>query len=426
MKRFGLLGGNVEHSFSPELHACFSPEPYRLFSLPEPEARAFLEAADFDGLNVTIPYKQTVLTYLSALTPRAKDAGSVNTVVRRKDGTLLGDNTDCAGLAALLDRAAPDLSGRKVLVLGTGGTAHTARAVLEGRGACPVFISRRGEENYDTLERHQDAVGLINTTPVGMAPDAAVSPVDLRRLPGLRFVADVIYNPLRTALLQQAEVLGIPHIGGLRMLVEQAAESRALFDGAAPSPESTEAAYRTLLKQKINVVLTGMPGCGKSTVGCLLARRLGLPFIDTDERIEARGGMPIPKYFAREGESAFRALEKQVIAEVTARGGQVIAVGGGAPMDRENRFRLRMNGLVLLLERPLDLLAAEGRPLSAGGLPRLEELRRERGPLYAACSDITLRNDAAPEDCVRAAEEAYHEAVDLERTEHQFSGHPGA
>lgn len=411
MKVFGLLGKDVSRSFSPELHAFFSPEPYRLFSMNEEEARAFLENGGFEGINVTMPYKKTVIPYLKEITSRAREAGSVNTVIRRPDGGLYGDNTDCAGLSALLDRVVTfSLDGKKVLVLGTGGTGGTARAVLKERGAEPVFISREGENTYADLPRFCDAVGLINTTPVGMSPHRTVSPVNLRSLPGLRFVVDVIYTPVRTALIQQAESLGIPCVGGLRMLVEQAAEARLLFDGARPSAEQTEEAYLALLRKKRNLVLIGMPGCGKTTVGRALAQKLGLPFTDTDEMVERCAGKTIPVIFEERGEKVFRAMEQEAVREATASGGQIIAVGGGAPLSEENRLNLKSTGIVLWLKRSPEMLSSVGRPLSAGGKERLWALSAEREPFYSACADLILSNDTTPEECVRRVEECYYEA----------------
>jgi len=408
--RYGLIGKTLGHSYSARLHALLGDESYVLRSVAEEELAAFLTAQEFDGLNVTIPYKQTVIPFCAALSPTATAVGSVNTLVKRPDGTLYGDNTDVYGFAKMAEDAGITFAGKKVLVLGSGGTSLTACHVVCGAGGAPVVISRRGENDYEHLSRHADAEILINATPVGMYPNATAAPVDLSLFPKLTGVLDVIYNPLRTRLLLQAEALNIPHAGGLTMLLWQAARARELFDGKPVPAETALRALAALKREKSNLVLVGMPGCGKTIVGKRIARLMKLPFTDLDAEITTRAGKPIPQIFAEDGEAAFRALEAGVIAQYGAAGGRVLATGGGAVVNAENRANLRMNGVVARLTRPLDKLKTEGRPLSTG-MDALIRMEREREPLYAAAADFTVENNGALIDCVNAVLEGYDEAL---------------
>ena len=271
----GLLGRKLGHSYSPQIHACLGDYSYTLFEKEPEEVADFLKSGDFTGLNVTIPYKKTVIPYLDELSPAAKKLGAVNTVVRREDGTLFGHNTDYFGFASLLKRSGLDVAGKKVLVLGSGGASNTVTAVLTGLGAEAVVISRSGENNYENLQRHEDAAVIVNATPVGMYPNTGVSPVDLKRFPMLEGVLDVIYNPARTQLLLDAEAFQIPCANGLWMLVAQAKESAEYFTGKSIDDAVIAKIYGTLAAQMANIVLIGMPGCGKSTIGALLAEKLG-------------------------------------------------------------------------------------------------------------------------------------------------------
>ena len=410
MKQFGLIGERLGHSHSPALHALLADYRYDLWPLPPGELDAFLRGGRFDGLNVTIPYKRAVIPYLAEMSEAARAIGSVNTILRRADGTLYGDNTDACGLAAMAERAGMRFAGQKTVILGSGGTARTARHVAEAAGGRTVTISRSGPDNYDNLERHADAAYLINTTPVGMWPQEDAAPVDLRRLPGLRGVADAVYNPLRTRLIRQAQALGIPCAGGLCMLARQAVRAAELFTGGAVDAERAARAEEALRRRVTNLVLVGMPGSGKSTVGALAARRLGMPLADLDEEIVAEAGRSIPEIFAAEGEAGFRLREAGQVRRWTAEGGRVLVTGGGAVLDPLNRERLRMNGLVVWITRPLERLSTDGRPLSRGAAA-LEAMLRVRAPLYAEAADCTVPNEQTPDACARAVEEAYHEAV---------------
>ena len=250
----GLLGRKLGHSYSHQIHACLGDYSYTLFEKEPEEVEDFLKSGDFTGLNVTIPYKKTVIPYLAELSPNAKKLGAVNTIVRRKDGTLFGHNTDYFGFASLLKRSGLDVAGKKVLVLGSGGASNTVTAVLTGLGAEAVVISRSGENNYENLQRHEDAAVIVNATPVGMYPNTGVSPVDLKRFPKLEGVLDVIYNPARTQLLLDAEALHIPCANGLWMLVAQAKESAEYFTGTSIDDAAIAEIHANLAAQMANIV----------------------------------------------------------------------------------------------------------------------------------------------------------------------------
>ena len=404
---FGLLGERLGHSYSPRIHQELGGYDYRLIELRPDQLPAFLKKKDFRGLNVTIPYKQAVIPFLDGLTERAERIGAVNTILRRADGTLLGDNTDYAGFMTLLDRAGLRPEGRKCLVLGSGGASHTAVACLRDRGAREIrVISRRGEDHYGNLDRHRDAELIVNTTPVGMYPGNGVSPVNLADFPALRGVADLIYNPLRTALLLQAEESGIPAAGGLGMLVAQARAAAEVFLGKQIPPAAEERILGTLEKEARNWVLIGMPGCGKTTVGRLLSARTGRKLVDTDELIEREaGGRRCGDLIRGLGEEAFRALEARACAEAGKASGTIIATGGGAVTRPENRQSLRQNGILIHLDRPPEALAMAGdRPLSRTR-EDLDRLYRDRAPLYAAWRDLRVES-GSPEEAAEKIQEA--------------------
>lgn len=391
MSRYGLLGRRLTHSYSPQLHALLGNPDYTLFPV-EPEALAdFFSAGEFDGINVTIPYKCDVLRFCASLSPQARAVGAVNTVVRRPDGTLYGDNTDIDGFSALLALAGGVCPGEKALVLGSGGASQTVRYVLSGVGAEVVTISRSGADHYGNIERHADAVLLVNATPVGMYPQTAARPLCLTRLPRLRAVIDLIYNPLRTRLLQQAQALGMRAVGGLAMLVAQGAAAHERFGFGAVDAARQAGILRRLRGQMENLLLIGMPGSGKTTVGRLLAERLNRQFYDCDEAFSAQFGCSAADYLAHFGEADFRLHETRVLAGLSCRSGCVIATGGGCVTRRENDALLRENSRVLWLQRDLSRLTPDGRPLSLrDGAEALWLQRRAR---YAALADDTVGNN---------------------------------
>ena len=386
----GLLGRKLGHSYSPAIHALLADYSYTLFEKEPEELERFLRAADFQGLNVTIPYKKDVVPYCAALSPLAAELGSVNTLVRRPDGTLFGDNTDAWGFEQMLARVISDCRGKKALVLGSGGSSVTVQAVLKRAGAQVVVISRFGEDNYENLSNHADAAILVNTTPVGMYPDVGVSPVNLDALPQLRAVLDLIYNPVRTRLILDAEARGIPCQSGLYMLAGQAVRASALWTGQEISTETLDRVWNTVGSSMENLILIGMPGSGKSTIGAQLAERLGRTFVDADTEIVKRIG-DIPAFFAAHGEAAFRQVETQVLAELGKQSALVIATGGGCVTRPENYDLLHQNGRLIWLRRDPDKLPVSGRPVSQRD--GVEALYEQRKPLYERFADVSVDNN---------------------------------
>ena len=399
---YGLLGEKLGHSFSPQIHRALAGYDYQLLPTPPEAVEDLFARRAFQGLNVTIPYKQTVMPLCDEIDPRAAAIGAVNTVVNR-GGRLTGYNTDIDGFLYLARRAEVDMAGKKVVILGGGGTSRTARAAAVELGAREtVTISRRGADNYQNLSRHADAQVLINTTPVGMYPRCGQAAVSLDSFPALEGVLDVVYNPLRTALILAAEERGLPCSGGLPMLVAQAWRAAELFTGA-PIPEGrVEEVLQELAAAQRNVVLVGMPGCGKTTVGRRLAERLGKDFVDLDEEIVRRAGRPIPEIFSREGEAGFRERESALVREFGERTGLVVSTGGGVVTRPENRAPLRQNGVIFHLLRNPASLPTEGRPLSQATAP--EELWRRRKPLYAAFADRAIDNNGPLEEALEQIE----------------------
>ncbi len=395
-----LIGNPLGHSWSVPIHRRLADYSYTLKPLLPEALDEFLRAREFSGLNVTIPYKQAVIPYCDELTETAAKIGAVNTVYFEGD-RMIGHNTDYAGFAYLARRTGIDFAGRDVYILGSGGTGLTARAVAADGGAASVtVVSRGGEFRYDDLYAVKGEFLLINTTPVGMYPNSDLSPVDPDRLPGCVGLLDVIYNPLRTPLVQAARAKGIPAAGGLPMLVAQAAYAAEKFLGHPLEDDVIARTLADITAQCANIVLIGMPGSGKTTVGGLLASETGRELVDTDERIVARTGKTIPEIFAEVGEPGFRTIEREVVAEVSRERGLVIACGGGAVLAPENRAALRRNGRVYCLRRPLERLATDGRPLS-GDLERMRAMEAVRRPIYADASDCTVDNCADPADAAR-------------------------
>lgn len=395
---YGLLGETLGHSFSPQIHKALAGYDYLLCPTPPEEVESLFRRREFKGLNVTIPYKRTVIPLCDEIDPRAAAIGAVNTVVNR-NGRLTGYNTDLDGLIYLAKRTGVDMAGKKVVVLGSGGTSRTACAAAAELGAKEIIVvSRKGENNYKNLSRHADAGVLINTTPVGMYPNCGAAPVSLDVFPQLTGVLDVVYNPLRTALVMEAEVRGIPCSCGLPMLVAQAKRAAELFTGGSIPDNRLEMVIAELTAQVRNIVLIGMPGSGKSTIGRDLARRLGKEFMDVDHLIEETGRMPIPQIFAEKGEDAFRKLESQITREAGARTGCVISTGGGVVTRDENYPPLHQNGVIVHITRGLGLLPKDGRPISQS--TDLYELWAKRQPMYLAFADFEVDNNGPIEDTV--------------------------
>lgn len=405
--KYGLIGEHLGHSYSCEIHGAIADYEYELKELSPDELDGFMRAKDFKAINVTIPYKQAVIPYLDEISDRAKRIGAVNTVVNN-GGSLYGDNTDFAGMSALAKRMKIDFRGRKVLILGTGGTSKTAHAVADSLGAKEIFnVSRHGGADglisyADAVQKHNDAQIIINTTPVGMYPNSERTPIDISAFSALEGVLDAIYHPLRTNLVMDALERGIPASGGLYMLSAQAVYASAVFLGKELEPELIEKAYNIVKADKQNIVLVGMPSSGKTTIGRIIAERTGKSFLDTDDIIVNEIGMPIAQYFSEHGEAAFRDLESRVLNDASQKGGCVIATGGGAVLRAENVRAMRRNGTVVFLDRaPEKLIATDDRPLSSSRAA-LERLYAERYNIYKAAADLHIDGNGTPEEVAQA------------------------
>lgn len=409
---YGLIGEKLGHSYSQMIHARLADYRYELKEVAPERLDAFIEARNFRGLNVTIPYKQAVMKHCAELSPEAMEVGSVNMLIVRPDGSLFGHNTDIDGFIYMLRRGEIDPAGAKAVILGSGGTSLTARAALTRLGAREIVtVSRKGPVDYAALyAEHADAEILVNATPVGMYPKNGASPVELDRLPKVRGVADVIYNPEKTALILAAQAKGIPAVSGLSMLVAQAREAAELFAGHAIPAGRVEDIVSEIGAQTLNLILVGMPGCGKSTLGQAVAAALQREFVDCDAEIVRRAGKSIPEIFAQDGEGAFRALESSVLADVCRGHGLVISTGGGAVLRAENRDAMRQNGRVCLIRRALALLPRDGRPLSASedAVARLWEARRAA---YETAADFPVENDGTVEEAAEKIREGFYEAA---------------
>ena len=409
---YGLLGEKLGHSHSPLIQAQFGITDYRLFPTPPTQVEAFVRGGNLAGLNVTIPYKKAVMPLCATLSDVARRLGNVNTLTFGPNGAIHGHNTDYEGFCHMLARAGITLVGKKVVILGTGGAAQTARAAAQDLGADAVFmISRSGELHYGNLETCSAAQILINATPVGMFPHNEDCPVSLDSFPALEGVADLIYNPLRTNLLLAAQARGIPCAGGLSMLVEQGRAAAESFLMRPIDRMETERAHATVLGKIENIVLIGMPGSGKTTVGKQIAQVLGRELLDTDEMILSDTGRLPSDILRQEGEEAFRAIEADAVARAASRSGVVVATGGGAILREENRAALRRNGRIYWLRRPLAGLAVEDRPLSGD----LRALYAVRAPLYAAAANAAIDATADANETAERIVTEFEEHTGAER-----------
>ncbi len=407
---FGLIGRKLGHSFSPAIHARLGTYRYQLFELEPQELEGFVKHGIWKGCNVTIPYKESVFELCDRISEEARVIGSVNTLIKSDDGTVFGDNTDYYGFDHLIRCIGVDISGSKALVLGNGGAAKTVRAVLRSHGAEEIVtVSRKGDVTYDDIADHADASLIVNTTPVGMYPHCPDSPIDLIALSSLegfavKAVVDIVYNPLRTGIMAQAEQLGIPCANGLSMLVAQAKRASELFQGCIIDDGSLLDIQRGIEQEMRNIALIGMPGSGKTSVGNSLAHLLGREFIDIDEEIVKLAGCSIPEIFEEQGEAAFRDIETRALETVAKRSGIVISCGGGAVLRPKNLDLLKQNSTIAYLERPLHDLACEGRPLS--GALGVDALFATREPLYSSWADFRIENTGTIEDAAKAVASA--------------------
>ncbi len=401
MAKYGCIGKKLTHSFSKEIHAKFADYEYELIELNENEIEKFFSKKDFNAINVTIPYKQTVIPYLDSLSDVAQRICAVNTVVN-KDGKLYGYNTDYYGMKALIKKIGINLKNKKVLILGTGGTSKTARVLTEDMGASEMItVSRSKLENYityeDAINKHSDADVIINTTPSGMYPDCDSIPIDISAFSKLEGVLDAVYNPLCTNLVLNAKAKGIKAEGGLYMLVMQAVAAVEKFLDTEIDKTFADSVFASVLLSKENIVLTGMPGSGKSTVGKLLNID-NFNFVDTDEEIEKRCGCSIKELINCKGEKYFRNIETEVIKEISSKGCQIISTGGGAILREENINSLKRNGKLFFINaNPDRLLPTDNRPLSDTA-EKIKKLYDERIDIYKRTADIIVPDMATPEE----------------------------
>jgi shikimate dehydrogenase len=394
---YGLLGRKLGHSLSPQIHSHFGDYPYELFCREPEELDAFFADKNIKAFNVTIPYKVNAFNHCNELSDTAKKIGSVNTVVRRSNGTLYGDNTDYFGFCYMSKKCGADFKNKKVVVLGSGGASLTVCTVAKDMGAKEIItVSRKGKNNYENLFEHYDADIVVNTTPVGMFPNNGERLIDLKNFKNCKCVLDLIYNPCRTQLLIDAQKLNIPNSNGLVMLVAQALRSAAQFVDKNFDDSLIDKVYNEMLYEQKNVVLIGMPGSGKSTVGKILSEKLGREFIDTDEEVVKNFGQTIPKIFEEKGEKFFRELETKAACEQGKKLGKIIATGGGIILKEINRDALYQNGTIIYLKKNLSLLATDGRPLSKdeSAVKKIYESRKE---IYESFSDFTVEVDANAE-----------------------------
>ena len=414
MMRYGLIGEKLGHSFSKIIHEKLADYTYDLIPLSLEELDVFMREKEFSAINVTIPYKETVIPYLDEVDPKAAKMGAVNTVVQR-NGKLFGYNTDYFGFRYMLEHNHIQIAGKKVLVLGRGGASKAVIAVLEDMGAAEIhtiyYKIAEDSISYETCYAlHTDAQVIVNTTPVGMYPNSGHTPIDLTPFTNLEAVADVVYNPLRTRLVLDAEEKGCQAIGGLEMLVGQAKYAVEIFLDQSLPEDSIDVVYKDLMAERRNLVLIGMSGCGKSTLGKLAAEKLGKTFVDTDAEIIKRIGMSIADYFAAYGEDSFRKVESEVVQEISTQNNLVISTGGGVIKNPENIRGLKGNGTIIWIQRDPELLeSGNGRPL----VPDQEAVRRlykERLPLYTAAAETIIENDGNEEEALQKILTAFEQA----------------
>lgn len=394
---YGLLGEHLPHSFSPQIHSALGNKDYTLFEVEPENLDVFMKEHNFKGINVTIPYKKAVIPYLDVISPEAQKIGAVNTI-KVKDGKLYGDNTDYFGFKYMVEKSGVTIHNKKALVLGSGGASLTVQAVLRDMGASEIVVlSRNGDNNYVNMYiKHTDAQIIVNTTPVGMYPDNLNTLVDLDRFENLSGVLDVVYNPLKTRLVLDAEQRNIPSSAGLSMLVAQAKKAHEIFFDTIVENDVCEQIERLLILQMCNIVLIGMAGCGKSTVGKVLAEKLGKQLVDTDEMIVNTENKPIPEIFAESGEDYFRWCENLAVNIAGREKSQIIATGGGVIVRPENYNALKQNGIIVFINRDADLLPTNGRPLSQ--MHGVKTLYEKRMPIYRQFADIEVDGNGTVEE----------------------------
>ena len=407
--KYGLIGEHLTHSFSKEIHEKIAGYNYELKELKKEELESFIKSKSFSAINVTIPYKEAVIEFVDNISEKAREIGAVNTIVN-KGGRLCGYNTDFYGMRAMIKKSGITLKDKKVLILGTGGTSKTAFSVAKALGANLILKVSRSDKSSDldiisyatAYADHKDADVIINTTPCGMYPNVYDVPIDINRFKNLSSVVDVIYNPLSTLLIQNAQKLDIPCVSGLYMLVAQAVYACELFLDKSFEESLIDDVYREILASKKNIVLIGMPSSGKTTIGKLVAEKLSREFIDTDDEITKKENKAISLIFEESGEEYFRNLETEIVKNISTLTGKVISTGGGAVLKSENLEALRLNSEIFLLDRDISfLLPTSDRPL-ANSKEKIQALYSERMPIYKAAADKVIK---VKTDAIKAADE---------------------
>lgn len=406
-KRCGLLGEHLGHSFSPLIHGELADYSYSLCEVAPEGLEDFLKNGELDAFNVTIPYKKDVMPFLDEISPEALSIGAVNTVVRDSEGRLHGYNTDYFGFDYMIDASHTDLRGKKAIVFGTGGASVTVCTVLRDRGVSELAVIGIEDNTPENIAKHADAKIVVNATPVGMYPNNGKSPVSLSCFPECEAVLDVVYNPIRTALMLEAEEKGITAVSGLSMLVAQAAKAFEFFTGDTYEEGAIERITSLISKDTRNVILVGMPGCGKSTVGKILARTLKREFFDADAEFAVMHSITPADAINTLGEEKFRLMEHETLLELGKKSGVVIACGGGAVTKEYNYAPLHQNGTIIFLERELSKLSSAGRPLSLKTSP--EELYKKRVDSYLRFADIRISSTEIPEKTAQKMKEALDE-----------------
>ena len=406
---YGVLGRVLGHSYTPTIYRELAGLDYRKFEREPEELESFVRSDEWEGFNVTIPYKRDLVAYMDELSPIAERMGNINTVVRLPDGRLRGDNTDYYGFKVLVESLELELAGKKAVVFGgSGGAGSTAMMVLADLGMRAVSIDRSGRNTYENLDEHADAALAVNCTPVGMFPACPKAPCSLTALPRLEGLVDIVYNPARTALMMEADRLGIPNAGGLLMLVAQAAQAVERYTGRSVGRERIAEVTSSLARSERNIALIGMPGSGKTRVGQQIAAHLDRPHVDSDWELEQHLGCSCSDYIVDAGEEAFRRAESDCLAQIAARSGQVISCGGGVVTQPENYDLLRQNSVIVMLDRPIAELSKKGRPLSQRD--GVEALAERRKPLYRSWADIIVTSresaDATAREAIRALDAA--------------------
>lgn len=402
---YGVLGRVLGHSYTPVIYRELAGLDYRTFEREPEQIEEFVRSGAWEGFNVTIPYKRDLVPYMDELSPVARRMGNINTVTRMPDGRLRGDNTDYYGFKVLIESLELELAGKKAVVFGgTGGAGSTAMMVLTDLGMDAVAIERAGENTYENLERHADAALAVNCTPVGMFPNCPAAPCSLDAFPRLEGLVDIVYNPARTALMMEAERRGIACAGGLLMLVAQAAQAVERYTGKVIGMDRIVDVTERLSATEQSIALIGMPGCGKTQVGETLAAMLGREHVDIDRELEREIGMSCADFILAEGEEAFRDCEGEVLGRVAARSGLVISCGGGVVEQAGNRDLVRQNCMVVHIDRPLDELAVDGRPISERD--GIKAIAARRVPLYAAWADMTVSSRESAEATACAIRDA--------------------